>query len=527
MGVASKVRGQAVQFFRRLTAIFVSVAALTAPTSAHALSLEEVGTFESPTYVTSDPGDPDRLFAVERSGRIQLTEGTNTTTFLDIEPLVLSPPEPGTVNNEGGLFSMAFSPDYATNQLFYVAYRSADDPDSESEDESGEWHLDEFTANGDTADPASRREVLTVEYPAAQLDDQFHYGGQLHFGPDRYLYASTGDGGPQGDPNGNAQDLESLLGKILRIDPEGSAPGEYTVPADNPFTGTAGCADGCDEIWSYGLRNPWRFSFDRLTGDLVVGDVGYTSWEEVDFEPGPDPGKGDNFGWNCREGAHPGPGESLPVCADRVGSFTEPVFEYPHVAFGPCSMTGGYVVRDPSLGDLYGRYLYADFCVGELRSLNLGLPTATGESEGLSVPLVTSFGEDAGGRIYVASLDGPVYRLTPTPGSPPSPDGGTGPGPVPLTLDLEPKKRKLRKLKFFATANVASTLVARGKEIKKTTKQLAANQETKVKAKLKRKARERLGKLEEKGTAKFKVEGTATTQSGAEATDTVKVKLKA
>ena len=288
-------------------------------------------------------------------------------------------------------------------------------------DESGDWHIDEFSANGDSADPASRREVLTVKYPPAQC----HYGGQLQFGPDGYLYASTGDGGPQGDPDGNAQNLETLLGKILRIDPKGSAPGEYTVPADNPFTDTAGCTDGCDEIWSYGLRNPWRFSFDRLTGDLVIGDVGRSSWEEVDFETGPDPGRGDNFGWNCREGAHPGPGESSPVCADRAGTFTEPVFEYPHARPQPCSITGGYVVRDRALADLYGRYLYADFCIGELRSLNLGLPTASGDrSEGLSVPLVTSFGEDADCRIYVASFNGPVYRLTG--GAPPSNDFSFG-----------------------------------------------------------------------------------------------------
>ncbi|MGH2993025.1 MAG: PQQ-dependent sugar dehydrogenase [Solirubrobacterales bacterium] len=376
--------------------------------------LEQVGEFDRPTYVTSDPEDPDRLFVVEQEGRIQLAEGGSTTTFLDIEPIVhdLNP------FGDYGLWSMAFSPDYATNHLFYVAYSGVDDPDTEGEDESGDWHIDEFSASGDTADPASRREVLTVKFPPSE----FHYGGQLQFGPDGYLYASTGDGGPQGDPDGNAQNLQGLLGKILRIDPEGSSPGEYTVPTDNPFTDTAGCTDGCDEIWSYGLRHPWRFSFDRLTGDLVIGDVGWNLWEEIDFETGPDPGKGDNFGWNCREGAHQGPGESSPVCADRIGTFTEPVFEYPHVDPGPCSITGGHMVRDLALDDLDGRYLYADFCVGELRSLNLGLPTASGDrSEGLSVPLPTSFGEDADCRIYVASFDGPVYRLT-------EPSGGAGVG---------------------------------------------------------------------------------------------------
>jgi len=161
------------------------------------------------------------------------------------------------------------------------------------------------------------------------------------------------------------------------------------------------------------LRNPWRFSFDRLTGDLAIGDVGGPFWEEVDFGTGLDPGRGSNFGWNCREGAHPGPGESLQVCADRMGTLVDPVFEYPHKPSGPCSITGGYVVRDRSLSGLYGRYLYGDFCTGELRSVKLGVPIGSGDrSEGVSVPRPTSFGEGADCRIYVASFDGPVYRLT-------------------------------------------------------------------------------------------------------------------
>jgi Glucose / Sorbosone dehydrogenase/RTX calcium-binding nonapeptide repeat (4 copies) len=426
-------------FARRFSlASLLAVAALiAAPAPAGALSLEQVGSFDRPTYVTSDPADPNRLFVVEQAGRIQLVEGVSTTTFLDIEPLV----HDLTSRGDYGLFSLAFSPDYATNHLFYVTYSGVDDPGT-VEDESGDWHLDEFSANGDTADPASRRELLTVGYRSTP---QIHYGGQLQFGPDGYLYASTGDGGPQGDPNGNAQNLQTLLGKILRIDPEGSAPGEYTVPANNPFATLAGCADGCDEIWSYGLRHPWRFSFDRLTGDLVIGDVGHQSWEEVDLATAPDPGKGDNFGWNCREGAHPGPGESSSVCADRMGTFAQAIFEYPHVldvnanCSNPAaprlagSITGGYVVRDPALGGLYGRYLYADFCIGEIRSVALGLPTAScDQSEALSVPLPTSFGEDADGRIYVASFNGPVYRVTEPADTPSGPaDTPSGPADTP------------------------------------------------------------------------------------------------
>ncbi len=394
------------------------VLGLLAPGNAHALSLEPIGTFAEPTYLTSDPGDPDRLFVVERAGRIQLVEyGASPTPFLDIEPLVLSPPEPGTESNEGGLFSIAFSPAFATDRLFYVTYRGEDDPDTQA-DETGAWHLDEFRAEGDTADPDSRRGVLTIEYPATQLDEQLHYGGQLQFGPDGYLYASTGDGGPQGDPNGSSQDLQDLQGSILRIDPEGSGPGDYTAPEDNPY---AGPTPGEDEIWSDGFRNPWRFSFDRLTGDLVIGDVGQESWEEVDYLTSPNPGKGDNFGWNCMEGTHRY--STAPPC-DVLQDFTEPVFEYPHGP-GSCSVTGGYVVRDTGLGDLYGRYLFADLCGGELRSLDFG-PPVDDRSEGLSVDLPASFGEDASCRIYMVSILGPVYRLTDE-----SSTGGGCPQPAP------------------------------------------------------------------------------------------------
>lgn len=479
---------------------------MAAPASASALALEEVGRFETPTYVTSDPGNANRLYVVEREGRIQLTRGGDTTTFLDIRPIVHDA-LPGAFGGDYGLFSMAFSPHFATNDLFYVVYSGVD----------GDWHVDEFRANGDIADPASRREVLTVEYPPSPI----HYAGQLQFGPDGYLYASTGDGGRHGDdPNGNAQNLGLLLGKILRIDPRGAAPGAYTVPAENPFTNIPGCTDGCDEIWSYGLRNPWRFSFDRLTGDLVIGDVGVSNWEEVDFESGPSPGRSDNFGWHCREGAHPGPGESSPVCVGRVGTFTEPVFEYQNGDPVPCSITGGYVIRDRALAGLYGRYLYADLCTGELRSLDLGMPTTSGDrSEGIAVALVTSFGEDADCRIYVTSFEGPVYRVT---------EPAAGPVGCPLNLDVQAKKQRLRKrLRFFATASLDSTLRARGKGTKETAKELVANQTTKIRLTLRRAMRRRLeNRLDKKGKARLRVRATVTDQSGTTATETIKVKLK-
>jgi Glucose / Sorbosone dehydrogenase len=361
---------------------------LPTPVGASALTLDQVGTYSTPVYVTSDPADSNRLYVVERAGRIMLTRAGQTTTFLDIRPLV--PPYGGI--DDRGLFSMAFAPDYESSGRFYVAYAGAENVE----------HLDEFTAKGDSVDPATRRAVLSIDH-----DSVFHYGGQLQFGPDGLLYVSTGDAGigagGEGDPDGNSQSLDTLNGKILRIDPGPSGGQPYTVPGDNPFVG----APGLDEIWSYGLRNPWRFSFDRASGDLVIGDVGQSTWEEVDYEPrSAGGGRGANYGWSCREGPDPYSG-----CG---GDFTEAVFFLPHHA-PPCSgsITGGYVVRDPGLPSLLGRYLYADFCLGELRSLRLGLPAASDDRpEGVAVAQPTSFGEDSCGRIYVASLSGPVYRLT-------------------------------------------------------------------------------------------------------------------
>jgi glucose/arabinose dehydrogenase len=435
-----------------LITIALLLLGVLAPARADALSLEPIGTFAEPTYVASDPGDPDRLFVLERAGRIQLVEDGATSEFLDIEPLVLSPPDPGTENNEGGIFSIVFSPGFATDHLFYVTYRGEDDPDTPG-DETGEWHLDEFRADGDTADPASRRDVLTIEYPAAALDEQLHYGGQLQFGLDGYLYVSTGDGGPQGDPNGNSQDQEDLQGSILRIDPEGSGPGDYSVPSDNPY---AGPLFGEDEIWSDGLRNPWRFSFDRLTGDLAIGDVGFDSWEEVDFVRGPHAGKGLNFGWNCMEGTHVFSTE--PPC-DVPLDFTDPILEYEHApAPGGCSVIGGYVVRDTALSDLYGRYLFGDLCVGDLRSLDPGPPVVV-RSEGLSVDFLTSFGEDSDCRIYVVSLLGSVYRLT-EPGS----SGGGCPEAAPDPPPSEPPPEPSPPSEPEPTTAPATTALCKGKE---------------------------------------------------------------
>jgi glucose/arabinose dehydrogenase len=374
---------------RRLLAICALAVAgsLATATPSGAVSLEQVDTYQQPVYVTSDPGDASRLFVVELAGRIMLTRDGQTTPFLDISSLVHPPLW------DRGLLSMAFAPDYELTGHLYVFYAGAD----------GAINIDEFTASGDSADPATRRSVLTIDHAGLA-----HYGGQLQFGPDGYLYLSTGDNGwyfgpdPGADPLGSGQDMESLHSKMLRIDPSPSGAQSYTIPSDNPLVGRP----GRDEIWSTGLRNPWRFSFDRASGDLVIADVGQDAWEEIEYAPrSAGGGRGDNYGWSCREGPDPYKG-----CA---GDFTEPAFAYPHVGPG-CSgsIMGGYVVRDRSLPELLGRYLYADYCTGEIRSVSLALPSAyDNRSEGVSISQPTSFGEDACGRLYLASYDGGVYRL--------------------------------------------------------------------------------------------------------------------
>jgi glucose/arabinose dehydrogenase len=422
---------------RRAGILSLFVFCLIAAPAAGA-TLEPVGTYSSPVYVTSDPADPDRIFVVEQGGTIKLTEGAATSTFLDATTIVLA-------GGEQGLLSMAFAPDYPTSGRFYVYFTNRD----------GNIEIDEFTATSTPVDLATRRPVITIPHPVHTNHD----GGQLQFGPDGYLYLATGDGGGGGDPDTNGQDLGSLLGKVLRIDPAQSGTNSYTVPANNPFVGVPGAQP---EIWSYGLRNPFRFSFDRLTGALLIGDVGQGAREEIDYEPQPNAGRGDNFGWSCREGriaytdATPDP-----ACSGASG-FTEPIHDYDHTG-GNCSITGGYVVRDQSLGDLYGRYLYADFCAGQLRSLVPALPSASGDrAEGIAIANPSSFGEDACDRIYVASLGGEVHRLVGdapadcTPPPPPAPPGGdpsanTEPDPMPghpgdgdADEDDEPPSLRLR-----------------------------------------------------------------------------------
>ena len=374
-----------------LVAAAVSALAGALPASSRAaVALERIGTFSAPVFVTGPPGDPSRLFVVERAGRIQLLREGRRSTFLDISSSVRT-------DGERGMLSMAFSPDYASSGRFYVFDTAAHD---------GALQVEEFrrdAADPDRADPATRR--LVISQPHERFSN--HNGGQLQFGPDGLLYVGMGDGGGGGDPLRAGQDLGTLLGKIVRIDPRQSGAAPYTVPADNPFVSRAGARP---EVWALGLRNPWRFSFDHETGDLVVGDVGQSAWEEIDFAPRSlGGGRGANYGWSLCEGSHAFPATSPPTPCSAQGA-TNPVFEVPHPQ--ACSVTGGYVVRDPGLPSLRGRYLYGDFCRSELHSLELSTPTASGDrGEGLSVPRLASFGEDACGHVYAASLDGSVFRL--------------------------------------------------------------------------------------------------------------------
>jgi glucose/arabinose dehydrogenase len=349
--------------------------------------LKRIGDFDEPLYVTSPPGDRSRQFVVEQGGRVMVVRGGRKlrTPFLDIRNQV-------TEGSEQGLLSIAFAPSYAESGLFYVYYT----------DNAGDQRIVEYQRrDADHADEGSARLVLRM------ADSQpNHNGGLLLFGPDKLLYVGTGDGGGGGDRHGrrgNAQNLGSLLGKILRIDPLAGGGRSYQVPQSNPFVGRPGARG---EVYAYGLRNPWRFSFDRKTGDLSIGDVGQDAWEEIDFKRRGN-GRGANFGWRPFEGrARYTSGESAP-------GHVRPVIVRSHAA-GNCSITGGVVVRDRRLGRLRGRYVFGDYCKGRIQSTRLSPRRARGTRRtSMKVSSLSSFGEDAQGRVYVTSLDGPVYRIVP------------------------------------------------------------------------------------------------------------------
>lgn len=329
--------------------------------------VEVVSGLESPTFVAVAPGEPGRLYVVEQPGRIRIVDGGTLVEapFLDIVGEVRS-------GGEQGLLSVAFHPDYARNGLFYVDYT----------DRNGDTRVVEFRAEGG-AEPVRTRELLFAEQPYPN-----HNGGQLAFAPDGRLLVGMGDGGKAGDPEDHAQDLASPLGKLLAFDTDAAEP--------EP------------EIVAYGLRNPWRFSFDRATGDLWIPDVGQDEWEEVNVVPA---GESTllNFGWDVLEGFEPY--EDKPL--ESAGQLVDPVAVYDHSE--GCSITGGYVYRGTELPELDGRYLYGDFCSGSIWSL--ALPAGGGDAdvrrEQITLPGLTTFGEDEAGRLHLASADGAVYRLSP------------------------------------------------------------------------------------------------------------------
>ena len=355
--------------------------------------LKQIGSFASPVFVTAAAGDRHRLYVVERAGRVRLVKDGSTlsTPFLDISARVDSA-------GAGGLLSVAFPPDYSTSGRFYAYYTDAIG-----------IRIAEFTrsASRDLANPASERILLTQSHSTVKD----HYAGQLQFDSSGLLYVSVGDGG---DGGGLAQDLAALWGKVLRVRPTAGAAG-YEIPSDNPFASTAGARP---EIWAYGLRNPWRFSVDRQTGDLVIADVGQARADEVNFAPtSAGRGRGANFGWNCFEGFEPYASAPESCTTNPPQSHTPPLFErlLPPIAIGGwCrhSITGGYVVRDKGVPSLRGRYVYGDFCGGELRSVSLDAP-AGDAATGLELPdtSLVSFGEDSLGRVYAVSLAGPVYLI--------------------------------------------------------------------------------------------------------------------
>jgi glucose/arabinose dehydrogenase len=352
------------------------------------VALKRIGSFDQPVHVAGAPGFPRLLFVVEQAGRVRVLRGgkRQRRPFLDIRGLVSS-------GGERGLLSIAFPPDYPRSKRFYVYFT----------DRQGDIRVDEFKRRGATrAARGSRRGVIEIPH----RENSNHNGGQLQF-LGGLLYLGTGDGG--GDLAGNAQDRGSLLGKLLRIDPRPSGGRPYSIPADNPFVGPT---PGRGEVYSYGLRNPWRFSFDTVNAKrprIAIGDVGQSRFEEIDYTTVA-AARGANFGWNAFEGFSRYPGG-----APDPGGTTKPIFAYPLArAGGSCSVIGGYVVGDRRLPGLRGRYVYADLCEGELRSLSPRLGRVRGDRKlGLRVPTPTSFGEDTRGRLYVTSLEGPVYRLVP------------------------------------------------------------------------------------------------------------------
>lgn len=373
--------------------------------SARALAAAEISAqlvasgFKQPTFLCAAPGDTSRLFVLERqSGKVRVIKNgvTLNKPFLNVKKKLGS----DAFGGEKGLLGLAFPPDFgAENRFFYVSYT----------DLGGATVVEAYKArkNPDRARQRSGKVILRIEQP-----DTIHYSGMLAFGPDGYLYVGRGDGGPQGDPLNHAQSLDTLLGKILRISVHKDKP--YTIPASNPFVGVSGAMP---EIWAYGLRNPWRFSFDRQTGDLYIGDVGQNSVEEVDFQPASSSG-GENYGWNIAEG-----NDCFQLggtCGSNPG-LTPPIHTYSHGV--GTAVIGGYVYRGSAIPSLQGTYFLADFEISTILSFKYdghsltNYADRTNELEPVgsrTINLISSFGEDAAGELYIVDIyDGEIYKIVP------------------------------------------------------------------------------------------------------------------
>lgn len=346
-----------------------------APRQAAKVALKEVARAQNPIAGAAGPG-----------GTVWIAERAGTVRVLDDKGLgepVLDISAETTTDGERGLLGIAFDKRFAH---FYISFTNLE----------GTSTVDEFAVRHGKIRPNTRRTVITQTQPYSN-----HNGGDIRFGPDGYLYIALGDGGSGGDPHGNGQNLETLLGKMLRIDPQGGKP--YAIPRDNPFVNDPKAKD---EIWAYGLRNPWRFSFDARTGDLLIGDVGQSDWEEIDWAPAKS-GGGENYGWSQMEGTHPFRGGTEPA------NHVPPVHEYDRTGLG-CSVTGGYVYRGRAIPDLKGQYVFSDYCDGTLRTLRMKNGKVTGESDlGVNGGEVISFVQGGDGELYVLAIGGSVSRIDP------------------------------------------------------------------------------------------------------------------
>lgn len=371
---------------KKLLACLLILCSFVLALQSQSFNLETYATgFNGPVDITN--ADDDRLFVVEQGGRIKIIDGNGTTLstpFLNVASLSSS-------GGERGLLGLAFHPDFAENGYFFVNYT----------DNSGDTRVVRYSVSPDdpnVADPGSAVNIITINQTQSN-----HNGGCIKFGPDGYLYIGMGDGGGAGDVPNNAQNPNLLLGKMLRIDIDNGLP--YTIPADNPFVEDASVRD---EIWAIGLRNPWRFSFDRVLGNLWIGDVGQNAFEEIDFQPADSPG-GENYGWRCYEADAP---YNLNNCGDS-SEYTFPVYTIVQTSGGPCSITGGFVYRGADYPGLVGKYICADFCSGDFFFVE---PDGSGGFTGIELGefpySISAFGEDAEGELYCLNYGGQVLRVT-------------------------------------------------------------------------------------------------------------------